>query len=177
MKKSAWGAILILTICIACYCIIILLFGQPIYVLALVYALIALNIAYIYRAPLLIRIGDAHLLSGSFNKAGSFYKLARKLDHKSSAACNSYGAWLSNANMPDDAIEALEAGLTLRPKPELEKNLMIALIGAYLAKNDVENARLRHEHIKDKLDGDINRRLGKLLSRHDDVRRDSCQSV
>ena len=164
MTRFIRGLVLTAAIAAACFFIIIIIFNQPAYVLAMVYALIALNIIYIYRAPILIRMGDAHLLSGSFEKAGAYYKRARKFNKKSAAACNSYGAWLSNANMPDDALAALEAGLSLRPTPELEKNIIVALIGVYLAKNDIENARLRHEQIKSKLDGDINKRLDKLLA-------------
>ena len=158
------GAILTVIISAACYFIIIVNLNQPAYVLVLVYALIALNIAYIYRTPLLLRIGDAHLLSGSFDKAGSFYKRARNLDKKSAAACNSYGIWLVNANNPDEAAVTLEAGLSLNPGHDLEKNMTIALIGACLAKNDAEGACKHHEQIKASLDDDINIRLSKLIA-------------
>ena len=126
---------------------------------------IALTVIFMFRAEILIRVGDSHLLTNNFEKAGKAYERALRLDKKNAVPCFSYGTWLINAGKPDEAIEILNKGLLLTPPKIIENNIHIALISAWVLKNNKEEAMKRYEVVKTVLDADVADQLKKLINK------------
>lgn len=116
-----------------------------------------------FRTAILIRVGDSHLLSKNFERAGKAYNRAFRLDKKNAVPCFSYGAWLTNAGRPDEAIEILNRGLLHNPSKIIENHINIALISAWMLKNNKEKAMKHYEVVKSELNREVAEQLKMLM--------------